>query len=184
MMGKRSAFQRRPMDDYPTIDPKAAVVLMPFLEAVDTFAEPCAGDGHLVRHLEGYGLRCVHRSDIKDGVDALDVSCFAAADAIITNPPWSRHLLHGMIRHFQRIAPTWLLFDADWAHTIQAAPFMAQCSDIVSIGRLKWFEGSKHTGKDNCAWYRFDADHDTGPRFHERREIHKGQATAFARPFQ
>jgi hypothetical protein len=33
---------------------------------------------------------------------------------------------------------------------------MRCCSDIVTIGRVKWFEGSKHTGKDNHAWYRFD----------------------------
>ena len=39
----------------------------------------------------------------------------------------------------------------------EAAPFMASCSDIVVIGRVKWIEGSKHTGKDNHAWYRLDA---------------------------
>jgi hypothetical protein len=71
-----------------------------------------------------------------------------------------------MILHFQKIAPTWLLFDADWAHTKQSAPYLPQCSHIVSIGRLKWIEGSKFTGKDNCAWYRFHAQHYEGPRFY------------------
>ena len=37
----------------------------------------------------------------------------------------------------------------DWSATRQAAPFMPHCSDIVTIGRVKWIEGSKHTGKDN-----------------------------------
>ena len=32
---------------------------------------------------------------------------------------------------------------------------MNHCTDIVPIGRLKWEPGSKYTGKDNCAWYRF-----------------------------
>jgi hypothetical protein len=27
---------------------------------------------------------------------------------------------------------------------------------IVSIGRVRWIEGSKNDGKDNCAWYLFD----------------------------
>ena len=51
---------------------------------------------------------------------------------------------------------------------VQAAPFMASCSDIVAIGRVKWIEGSKHTGKDNYAWFRFDIRHKNGPIFHGR----------------
>jgi hypothetical protein len=38
----------------------------------------------------------------------------------------------------------------------------------VAIGRVKWIEGSKHTGKDNHAWYRFDTRHRGGPVFHGR----------------
>ena len=76
--------------------------------------------------------------------------------------------MHRLIAHFQRIAPTWLLLDSDWAATRQAAPFLPHCSDIVAIGRVKWIEGSKHTGKDNHAWYRFDARHSGGPVFHGR----------------
>ena len=57
--------------------------------------------------------------------------------------------MHRLIAHFQRIAPTWLLLDSDWESTRQAAPFLPHCSDIVTIGRVKWIEGSKHTGKDN-----------------------------------
>ena len=49
--------------------------------------------------------------------------------------------------HFQRIAPTWLLLELDWASTGQAKPFMSSCSDIVAIDHVKWIEGSKHTGK-------------------------------------
>jgi hypothetical protein len=64
--------------------------------------------------------------------------------------------MHRLIEHFQRISPTWLLLEADWASTRQAAPFLPCCSDIVPIGRVKWIEGSKHTGKDNHAWFRFD----------------------------
>ena len=108
---------------------------------------------------KSFGLRCVYAGDIRTGQDALALDDYGAADVIITNPPWSRDLMHRLIAHFQNIRPTWLLLDADWAHTKQAAPFLPHCSDIVAIGRVKWIEGSKYTGKDNCAWYRFDIRH-------------------------
>ena len=166
-MGKRSNFERREADFYPT--PRAAAVpLIPYLGGIRTFAEPCAGDGDLVRHLESFGLRCVWQGDIRTGQDALAFDQYGGADANITNPPHTREVMHRMIAHFQRIAPTWLLIDYDWSATKQAAEYMAHCSDIVIVPRLKWFEGSKHTGKDNYAWYRFDASHTAGPAFHCR----------------
>jgi hypothetical protein len=166
-MGKRSNFERREADFYPT--PRAAVVpLIPYLRGIHSFAEPCAGDGALVRHLESFGLRCVYSGDIRDGQDALALDDYGAADVIISNPPWSRGPMHRLIAHFQNIRPTWLLLDADWAQTKQAAPFLPSCSDIVAIGRVKWMEGSKHTGKDNAGWYRFATDHVGGPIFHPK----------------
>jgi hypothetical protein len=105
---------------------------------------------------------------IKAGQDALAVDSYGAIDAIITNPPYTRDLMHKLIAHFSRIAPTWLLLESDWAQTKQSVPFMPSCSDIVAIGRVKWIEGSKHTGKDNSAWYRFDSKHASGPAFHAR----------------
>jgi hypothetical protein len=165
-MGKRSNFERREADFYPT--PRAAVTpLIPYLRGIGSFVEPCAGDGALVRHLEEFGLCCVYAGDIRSGQDALELDHYGAADAIITNPPYTRPVMHALIAHFQRIAPTWLLLDSDWASTRQAAPFMPGCSDIVAIGRVKWIEGSKHTGKDNHAWFRFDIRHKSGPFFHE-----------------
>ena len=165
-MGKRSNFQRRPMDAYAT--PLAAVLLIvPFLKAegIHRFAEPCCGDGDLVRHLESLGFECVHASDLQQGIDALSLNSFRNADAIVTNPPWSRGLLHLLIEHFMRILPTWLLFDSDWAHTRQSAKLIRHCSKIVPIGRVRWIPDSPFTGKDNAAWYRFDAQHMHGPQF-------------------
>ena len=168
-MGKRSNFERRPADFYPT--PRAAVLpLIPYLHlrGIRSFAEPCAGDGALVRHLESFGLRCVYAGDIRSGQDAFALDHYGAPDCIITNPPYTRELMHSLIEHFQRVAPTWLLLETDWASTLQAVPFLPSCSDIVTIGRVKWIEGSKYTGKDNHAWYRFDIRHTTGPVFHAR----------------
>ena len=165
LMGKRSAFERRDADFHPT--PRAAVVpLVPYLRGIKTFAEPCAGEGDLVRHLESFGMRCVYSGDIRNGQDALERDDYGAPDVIISNPPWSRDLMHSLIAHFQRISPTWLLLKLDWISTQEAAPFLRRCSDIVPIGRLKWIEGTKHADKDNYAWYRFDINHKSGPIFH------------------
>lgn len=178
-MGKRSEFPRRKNDAYQT-PPEPVAPVIPHLRAwgIETFAEPCAGEGKLIATLEGFGLRCTFKGDIERGFNALtdefDGGVVGSVrtgdfDAIVTNPPWTREILHPMIRRFQRIAPTWLLFDADWAHTVQADPFLDQCSDIVSAGRVKWIEGSEFSGKDNCAWYRFHIDHKGGPKFRGKR---------------
>jgi hypothetical protein len=138
----------------------AVAPLVPHLHGVHRFAEPCDGNGHLVRHLEAQGLRCVYRGDIKRGLDAFTEPLERyPLDAIITNPPWERRLLHPMIERFQQIAPTWLLFEADWAFTRQANPFMRHCSHIVAVGRVRWVPGTEYTGMENCAWYRFHAQH-------------------------
>jgi hypothetical protein len=34
--------------------------------------------------------------------------------------------------------------------------YMTYCTKVVSVGRVKWIEGSKSVGKDNCAWHLFD----------------------------
>jgi len=164
-MGKRSSFERIPRDFYPT--PYAAVPpLIPHLRAVHSFAEPCSGDGALVRHLESFGLRCAYQGDIATGQDALGLEHYGDADAVITNPPYTRPLMHALIQHFARILPTWLLLESDWAYTKQASPFMPCCSDIVSVGRLRWIAGTTMSSKENFAWYRFDARHHAGPIFH------------------
>lgn len=164
-MGKRSDFERIPQDAYQTIDPKAVRRLYRHLRGVRTFSEPCAGEGKLIRMLEERGLECVHSNDVRENVDALTLRDFGGADAIITNPPWTRDILHPMIRHFQRYAPTWLLFDGAWIYTKGAAPFLDKCSHIIAVGRLRWIPGTTMSGKDDCAWYRFSADHSGGPRF-------------------
>lgn len=156
-MGKRSTFPRRQHDFYPT--PEAAVLpLLPHLKRGVWFIEPCAGEGDLVRHLERAGHFCAHRSDIEqDAAKAQYQPDRLGAGFFITNPPWSRDVLHPIITNLSAQAPTWLLFDADWMHTRQAAPYLPLCRKIVSVGRVKWIPDSPHTGKENAAWYLFDA---------------------------
>jgi hypothetical protein len=175
-MGKRSDFERFPRDFYPT--PFAAVPpLIPHLRGVRSFAEPCCGDGALVRHLEAHGLRCAYAGDIATGQDALalTVADCNGADAGVTNPPYdtdnSRKLMHALIVHLERLLPTWLLLHLDWSSNKHARPFLFSCSDIVVIGRVQWIEGSKGGGMENFAWYRFDARHKGGPIFHPRGSV-------------
>lgn len=160
-MGKRSNFERKGRDFYPT--PYEGVLpLLPYLEPGRNFVEPCAGNGSLIRHLGKHGHDCVYACDILPdgpGIEQRDVLFFSnfawpKADYYITNPPWKRELLHPMIDIFREQAPTWLLMDAGWKHSQRAAPFLKYCSLIVSVGRISW-EGNGVSGKDDCCWYLF-----------------------------
>lgn len=175
-MGKRSDFERNERDYYQT-PIKAVEPLITHLPDTFTFAEPCAGDGRLVQNiakLTNNGGVATFMCDIEpqeDWImvgDALEAVIPETVDYIITNPPWDRKLLHPMIERFAAIKPTWLLFDADWMHTMQSIPYMPWCSKIVSVGRVKWIEGSTSVGKDNAAWYLFDANHIGETEFYGR----------------
>ena len=138
-MGKRSNFKRVERDFYPT--PEAAVLpLLPHLPDRAPFDEPCAGEGDLIEALGRHGHECDYAWDIhpperflRKGVkpqNALELD-FCGGDMFITNPPWDRKILHPLITHLSNIAPTWLLFDADWMHTKQAKAYLHRCEMIV-----------------------------------------------------
>jgi len=161
-MGKRSDFPRLKSDGY--YSPVSVLTpLLPFLKDGGDFIEPCAGDGRLIRWLELYGMRCVQWFDINPGDlfipwgDALDAP-LRPGTRTITNPPWTRQILHPLIDRFRRNGETWLLFDAAWSHTVQARAYLPYCSDIVSVGRVRWIDGTEHSSKDDAAWYRFQAE--------------------------
>lgn len=165
-MSKRADhFERKPRDFYPT-PPQAVLPLLPHLKPGMVYDEPCCGDGALIDALTTHGILCTRWSDVeptgwcKDTArvsNAMELSD-CSGDMFITNPPWERSILHPLLVHLSDIAPTWLLLDADWMHTRQAAPYMVRCSRIVSVGRLKWIADSKHTGKDNVVWMLFDGN--------------------------
>jgi len=174
-MGKRSSFERMPRDLYNT-PAEAVMPLVPFLNGVKRFAEPCAGDGDLIKHLKSHGLTCVYQGDVYRGRNALRRSDYGKVDAIITNPPHTRAVMHQLIEHFQAIAPTWLLIDLDWVSNLQAVPYLPHCSDIVIIGRVKWIPDSKYdAGKENYAWYRFDGHYRGATKVHNRRVKKSGR---------
>lgn len=180
-MGKRSSgdFERNRHDLYPTPYEPCIPPLLRFLGPETRFYEPCAGDGRLIGYLQEHGHVCEGASDLVPQdkcilpLDALHLTTTVAYDArrYITNPPWTRSILHPLILHLSSLHPTWLLFDADWAHTKQARPYLKYCWMVVSIGRVKWIPGTKHQGKDNAAWYFFTREPNRGgPQFIGRGE--------------
>jgi hypothetical protein len=176
-LGKRSEFVRVEKDFYRTIDKRAVAALAPFLTPDTKYAEPCYGYGDLEVNLSLYNHECVWKSDIdthymdvqqKNALE-LDSNDLSMADCVITNPPWTRTILHPMIECLSNLKPTWLLFDSDWAFTKQSATLMKdRCTDIVAVGRLIWIPGTTMQGKDNCSWYRFDINKVGETQFHGR----------------
>ncbi len=165
VMGKRSEFERKERDFYPT--PYEAVVpLLSQLPRPTRFAEPCAGDGALVDHLMAHGHVCARARDIDprrcdiDKKDAL-TTLTGNIDFFITNPPWEWKILDPLIRFLSEQHPTWLLLNADVMHNKRMGPHMKKCSRVVSVGRVKWMPGSKNTGMENCAWMLFQAEPST-----------------------
>ena len=172
-MSKHSDFKRVERDFYKT--PESAVLpLLPYIQGEGIiFAEPCAGDGQLRDILAKHGIRCGWESDIepqRDGIQKCDAreifGLGATVDAIITNPPWEKRKWKGeifnkLLRHWLATfdGDIWLLFDADWLHTVQSKEFTPYCKRAVSVGRVKWFPGTKHESKESCAWYCFNKNH-------------------------
>jgi hypothetical protein len=160
-------FARSPADDYAT--PRSALEpLLPFLDKAVPIIEPCPGDGRLHSLLERAGFIVTsHARDARD-------EQYPDPRIFVTNPPWSRELLHPIIENLSNQAPTWLLFDADWAHTAQSIPYLLRLTDIVSIGRVKWMPSSESVGYDNACWYRFGLPRMSGLDeiiFHGRKKL-------------
>lgn len=166
-MGKRSDFDRIEKDFYRSIDPRISSHISAHILVGTNYYEPCYGEGDLVNQLDF--LNCVGYSDIEKDAFTLNEGDLNGADLIITNPPWTRNILHPMIEHLSSLRPTWLLFDSDWMHTKQSSKYMNDlCTDVISVGRLIWIPGTKMSGKDNCAWYKFSQDKTETTKFYGR----------------
>lgn len=165
-MTKRCSRFKRSKGDFYATPEKAVLPLLPHLEQGSMFLELCAGDGALIDALEKHGMSCLAAFDIdpkRDDINVGDILSAAgpytdnSADYYITNPPWTRSIMHPIIETLSAIKPTWLLYDADWMHTIQATSYLKLCHKIVSVGRVSWM-GNGISGMDNAAWYLFDAN--------------------------
>lgn len=175
-MGKRSTFKRKARDYYKTPF-EALEPLLAHLPPGSTYDEPCAGDGALIEHLAQWGRFCKCATDIKPmGEKIIKWDAFNTEDCLgdmfITNPPWPALGKQGdptiaMALHLSSIAPTWFLLNADVAHNKYFSKISARCEKIVSVGRVSW-EQNGIKGKENCAWFLFDAKNDQQTKFYGR----------------
>lgn len=177
-MGKRSpGLPQRPRGFWPT--PFEAVKpLVPYLPPVADWIEPCAGAGDLIRHLSALWPlgRCRAAYDLvpqAEGIEQGDARALDhRPDLFITNPPWPVTGKRGdpamsIIVHLMGLAPCWMLLPWDFAANAYFREVRASCVDVVPIGRVSWL-GNGQGGKDNAAWYLFNASHRAGPRLHAR----------------
>lgn len=149
-MGRRSSYDKIPRDLYESIDPNCIPHNLIKHITGKTFYEPCVGSGQLVKHMESAGANCVGGSDIKplgdwasvqvkNGLDLTEMD-LVGVDLIATNPPFSKDTLLPLIDHWTSLRPTLLLLSATHMHVKYFQPYMAKCSNVVSIGRLYFFE--------------------------------------------
>ena len=160
-MGKRTSYEKRPRDYWPT--PRSAIEPLHDFVRGQTFVEPCAGAGDIIKGLGGIS-ECVGAYDIEpDGpgitrYNALHLSwtMMNGADLIITNPPYSWLLLKDMLTWFIELRPTWLLLPSDLSNNKRFQHFMVKCSDMIPVGRVSWLNNGQ-SGYENSSWYMFDA---------------------------
>jgi len=185
-MGKREEVKkdRLSRDYYPTRDLAAAEALKPFLYSPagpTRYIEPCAGAGHLIDLLDAVAapVTCVAAYDIEpQRADIVQRNCLFLAeqhlytvDCFITNPPFKWDMLRPILDYLPTLRPTWLLLPADLMHNKRMSPYMDICRNVVSVGRLWWFEneqGKKVKGVDNFVWFEFDANYEGFTKFHGR----------------
>jgi hypothetical protein len=174
-MSKRQGGRPKQANDFYPTPYKAVLPLIPFLRPGLRFFEPCAGAGDLISHLAAHRIHCIGACDIEPRADFIvRLNCldlhWVKAEAFVTNPPHTHEWLAPIIEKLRVMRPTWLLLPLDWFATQQAAPFLAYCTDIVVIGRMKMdIPGSYTDGFDNFAWARFQKEPAGQTQFHGKR---------------
>lgn len=133
--------------------------------------EPAAGDGAMVRELQGAGLRVV-ASDLVDRGCGAEIRSFydwslPAAGAIVTNPPFAecgwgngkaRWLFHAL--DVLRVEYMALLLNWNWPAAGGLAPFWAEYP-AARVYLMRWKIDFTGQGAPpmNCAWFVWDRTH-------------------------
>ncbi len=176
-IGKRSSYELKPRDKYYT--PLGAVKPLAehFAEGV-TYAEPCAGSGKLVEAFQEVSPNslCVLALDIEPEAPWIlecDANTLTAPQLdnckiILTNPPFTYSVLSPLMDLWISLKPTVLLLPADFAHNKRFSKYLRVCEKIVSIGRVRWIEGTKMSSVENFAWYFFDKGKAGDTKFYGR----------------
>jgi hypothetical protein len=170
MSQRESGYERKALDLYETPE-WVTLALRRHLRPLEKVWEPAAGGGKMARALETLGFR-VEVSDIATGDDFLsarDCDRACAAEAIITNPPYSQaqqFIEHGL----KLMQPTRgliaMLLRTDYDHAATRQHLFSDCNvfakKLVLTKRIVWFDGPKAAPSFNHAWYIWDWRH-AGP---------------------
>lgn len=185
-MSKRSNFKKNPRDYYQTFDRRAGDALAPFIKDVETFAEPFVGNGALVNQLqENHDKLCFWKSDIEPQPDVsfgltslvMDFSEVSShdmrhCDVMITNPPFTKELFHEAIEHFTPMINCWWLNQADYIFNKGSSHIIDKyVTDVVTIGRLKWFKDTNQSSVDNFVWIKTSKTKYGDTKFHNLRGV-------------
>ena len=105
-MGKRSEFERVERDYYPT-PIEAVLPLVPHLPKKALFAEPCAGDGRLIRHIEQLtNLKGYWMTDIEPLCDSVGIGdAIKAIETPVIEVHISNTFAREEFRHQSYISP-------------------------------------------------------------------------------
>lgn len=186
-MGKRSNFELKKHGQYYT--PESAIApLIKHLPTPLRYIEPCAGNGAIARYLAPYDIRCTAAFDIEPGLASginivkRDATLLMPADIppytthAVTNPPWpkrgdQRVTLRIIRRMLELDLTAVMLLPASFMHVQYAGQLLRDhCTRIISVGRVKWVEGSPYTSLDDACWYIFRPEQNRrAPRFYPRR---------------
>ena len=180
----RSGHQKSPLDYYRDADLKRSQRLRPFLEPSTRFVEPCAGGGHLIRHLEALGHVCTLAIDLDpkhpsvSKGDALDLTRDQLGDAVMfaTNLPFSDwKVFERLLWHLISIAPTWTLQPHAYLCNEQCGPLLNHAVEIVPTARLRLFEGTSMNWKRDTTSSTHDiSTHADDPTLRRQGQEHQG----------
>lgn len=160
-MGKQfrhSGYKRKDRDFYPTPNQYVDWLFMHWFPDSSVVDEPFAGECHMVRALESFGL-IVTADDLLWGTDFIMVT--TERDCTISNPPYDRTLCPKLVRHAINLSQqTAMLLPATWdcaggrvdMFTVKS-PFRLK---VVCNKRIPWEKGTRNGGMHDYAWFVWD----------------------------
>lgn len=127
-----------------------------------SYAEPCAGNGKLIKNLMPYA-KCVWASDVYPRHHRISERCALTLSVaeigtslLVTNPPFNSRFLYPFIDHvIHEGFTTWLFLPMDFALRVTSAFVMPFCERIVAVGPVKFIEDSSSKGETTFAWFKF-----------------------------
>jgi len=174
MSQRESGYGRKAGDLYETPEWVTEALLPHMPKRVECVWEPACGSGKMSRVLKGAGY-LVYATDIDGGIDFLthntavqqaefDWHKWAAADAIITNPPYA-HAQAFIEKALSLVSMVAMLLRCDFDHAKTRQHLFGEgfAKKLVLTKRIRWFEDTKGSPSFNHAWFIWDHNHEGPP---------------------